>query len=535
MLYWVLSLFVFNQLYHDAAPRNIQTNEINFWNSIARKNVDKKLQMNPHLLKGKRPKNIILFIGDGMGISTVTSARVNKNQHAGNPHVNAPLFFEGFAHAGLVKTSSFDHHVTDSAAGATALLTGRKTNSKMLGTMPNTKATCTNATESHIVDGIVEGALQKGVAVGFVTTTRVTHATPAALYAKVMMGGGRAYLMDETRHGLRRDGANIDLEWLSLEGKRRVLRTRNDLDAADGLDQEEKLLGVFSEQHLPYYLNQLVDGQQTAPRLHEMTQKAIRHLQKDNDGFFLVVEGGLIDMAEHINQMHLAFAEMYEFEEAIRTAREMTNLNDTLIIVTADHGHALTLPGYVPKTDSIFESFKISEGGANVAEYYVPTMFFATGPGYANGFQMHDGVATGQPLYRQRSAIPTKYGFHGGEDVGIWADGPFSELFSSTIENTEVAYLMKFLLCAGTADYSICDVDKSLYEVSTSNPLHLNEFERGVMERFGVTTLTIAAVTLLVISVLSLLVIFFLASLLYVQNKMISSSNYKANHSQRLF
>ncbi|KIH61556.1 hypothetical protein ANCDUO_08171 [Ancylostoma duodenale] len=100
--------------------------DIEFWNRIAREHVDRKLRANPHLLTVKKPKNVILFIGDGMGISTVTSARINKNQKAGNPYLNEPLFFERFATAGMVKTSSFSHHVTDSAAGAMALLTGRK-------------------------------------------------------------------------------------------------------------------------------------------------------------------------------------------------------------------------------------------------------------------------------------------------------------------------------------------------------------------------------------------------------------------------
>ncbi|KAK6751470.1 hypothetical protein RB195_003083 [Necator americanus] len=101
--------------------------DVRFWNLLGKENISRKLKWNPHLLKAKRPKNVILFIGDGMGLSIVTPARINKNQKARNPYLNKPLFFETFRAAGLVKTSSFTHHVTDSAAGAVALVGGVKT------------------------------------------------------------------------------------------------------------------------------------------------------------------------------------------------------------------------------------------------------------------------------------------------------------------------------------------------------------------------------------------------------------------------
>ncbi|KAK5986636.1 Alkaline phosphatase, partial [Trichostrongylus colubriformis] len=246
-------------------------------------------------------------------------------------------------------TSSFDHHVTDSAAGGTALFTGRKVRTKTLGTLPSAKEYCPNSTSTDIVDGIAEGVLQKDMSMGFVTTTRITHATPGALYAKgvereaeydkakvrcsrdiakqllsypasefkVLMGGGSSYLMDKSRNGSRGDGMNVDLEWLRLNGNRRILRTPFDLDQVD-VASDEKLLGIFSESHFPYYLNESLENKRTVPRLREMTEKAIEALQQNDEGFFLMVEGGLIDMAEHDNWMHLAFSEVYEFEEAIR-------------------------------------------------------------------------------------------------------------------------------------------------------------------------------------------------------------------------
>ncbi|KAK6010346.1 alkaline phosphatase family protein, partial [Ostertagia ostertagi] len=191
------------------------------------------------------------------------------------------------------------------------------------------------------------------MSMGFVTTTRITHATPAALYAKasrlgverdaeydeasvrcardiakqllsypasefkVLMGGGSSYLMEKSRNGSRGDGTNIDLEWQRLGGSRKILRTPSDLAQVNAAN-DEKLLGIFSESHFPYYLSERMENKRTVPRLREMTEKAIEVLQRDDQGFFLVVEGGLIDMAEHENWMHMAFSEVYEFEEAIR-------------------------------------------------------------------------------------------------------------------------------------------------------------------------------------------------------------------------
>lgn len=508
---------------------------------------------------------MILFIGDGMGIPAVTSARISRNQRAGKDHIGFPLFFESFEATGMVKTSSASHLVTDSAAGATALLTGRKVNTRSLGMKPTSKEICTSEAEMHIVDGLVEGALQLNMSIGFVTSTRVTHATPAALYAKgvdrdaeydeadvrcvndiakqllsypasefkVMMGGGSKYLMDKSRNGSRGDGLNVDLEWKELGGNRTILRTVDDLTQLN-VAEDEKLLGIFADSHFPYYMDEVLENRQTVPRLHEMTRKAVEHLQKNDEGFFLMVEGGLIDMAEHENWMHVTFSEVYEFEEAIRVARETTSSDDTLIIVTADHGHALTLPGYLPAVETIFESSsthdnKHKDGGA---EFFVPAMFFATGPGYREGFGTHDSAAVEQPFYRQPSAIPTKYGYHGGEDVGIWADGPFSHLFSSSMENTEVAYTMKFLLCAGTEGHSICDIGRREEDIADGAPT--DSFEKRVLERFGLKTVTVAAIVLLVIAVASLLSTVFLASLLHVQ-KHSFAQHYKANAHQRIF
>ncbi|KAK5983753.1 Alkaline phosphatase [Trichostrongylus colubriformis] len=119
-----------------------------------------------------------------MGITMVTSYRIAKNQRAHSDYVQAPLFFEAFPHTGIVKTYSYSHHVTDSTAGGVALFTGRKVDNGYLGMRPGVDKVCTTEPGDLIKDGIGDRAVEKGVAVGFVTTKQVTDSTPAALYAK---------------------------------------------------------------------------------------------------------------------------------------------------------------------------------------------------------------------------------------------------------------------------------------------------------------------------------------------------------------
>uniref|UniRef100_A0A158PCA0 alkaline phosphatase n=1 Tax=Angiostrongylus cantonensis TaxID=6313 RepID=A0A158PCA0_ANGCA len=376
MLIWILFLLYLPQLSVALRPTRHETRrntpDIQFWNRIAQVHIDRKLLLNPHLIGGET------YYHKALLKRTNRNASIVKN-------------FKEMILTNEIQTSSLSNHVTDSAAGAMALFTGWKVNTGTLGMKPIVKEKCTNVSELHITDGIVEGALQKGMGVGFVTTTRITHATPAALYAKgvdrnhefddatlkaevkcthdiakqllsypasefkVMMGGGSGYLMDKSRNGSRSDGLNVDLKWQKLSDNRRVLRNMLEFDEVSAA-ANEKLLGIFSPSHLPYYLDELLAGAKTVPLLWEMTSKAIEQLQNEQNGYFLMIEGGMIDIAEHENMMHVAFKEVYDFEEAIRRAREMTDVNETLIIVTADHGHALTLPGYLDSDETIFGS-----------------------------------------------------------------------------------------------------------------------------------------------------------------------------------
>ncbi|VDM67631.1 unnamed protein product [Strongylus vulgaris] len=155
-----IQLFVITQ----QLPSNLRVEDIQFWNRIGREHIERKLKANPYLLKMKRPKNVILFVGDGMGVGTVTSGRIHKKQILKSSYVTESLFFENFPAAGLVKTSSLTHHVTDSAAAAMAMFSGWKADGFMLGMKPNSKTPCTANKTFWITEGIAESVLEKGPA-----------------------------------------------------------------------------------------------------------------------------------------------------------------------------------------------------------------------------------------------------------------------------------------------------------------------------------------------------------------------------------
>ncbi|KAK6027391.1 hypothetical protein OSTOST_06580 [Ostertagia ostertagi] len=187
---------------------------------------------------------------------------------------------------------------------------------------------------------------------------------------KVLMGGGSSYLMEKSRNGSRGDGTNIDLEWQRLGGSRKILRTPSDLAQVNAAN-DEKLLGIFSESHFPYYLSERMENKRTVPRLREMTEKAIEVLQRDDQGFFLVVEG---------EPWHHFHARRHSL--IVRTGPETCSINFK--------GGPLAMPNpYTSLVQMIKESSKVQhreENAITEVTNWVPAMFFATGPGYKNGF-----------------------------------------------------------------------------------------------------------------------------------------------------
>ncbi len=275
-------------------------------------------------------KNIILYIGDGMGISEITAARIKLHG------ANGRLALDGMPVTGLVKTHSADNLITDSAAGATALATGVKTKNHMEGV----------AEDSSRMGTILECARDHGLSTGLVATSSITHATPAAFASHVatrydqsdiasqlldarvdvLLGGGVQFFIPKSDSGsVRPDERN--LLQLAVSLGYRVVRDREDLANV----HSGKLLGLFAP-----------DGMTTQtppePSLAEMTSRALEILQQNKKGFFLMVEGSQIDWAGHGNDFENSVRQLSLFDDAVRKGLEFSAKNTgTLVIVTADH------------------------------------------------------------------------------------------------------------------------------------------------------------------------------------------------------
>lgn len=464
----------------------------------------------------KRAKNVILFIGDGMGISTVTAARILDGQLRGNSGEENLLSFERFPYVALSKTYSVNQQVSDSAPTMTAIVTGVKTKDRFLSVNQNGMKGEHTTVAGNELTTLLELAEDSGLSTGVVTTTRITHATPGACYAhtvdrdweadadlpaparaagfpdiarqliefkhgnglEVAFGGGRKNFLpktmadpeDNNATGSRLDGRDLTQEWLKKPGAA-FIWNKTQFDALDSANVDH-LLGLFERDHLEFEANRLSD-KGGEPSLMELTLKAIDILSKNKKGFFLMVEGGRIDHAHHAGNAYRALVETIEFSHAVRAAQLKTNPRDTLLIVTADHSHTLTLSGY-PKRGNPILGKVIEPEKSNLAKdqsgLSYTTLNYANGPGQIaasdkqpQGLKTfpHEAksytkeavsrpdltnVDTTSPSYMQEAIFPLSSETHGGEDVAVYATGPGAYLVHGVQEEHVIFHIMKAAL-----------------------------------------------------------------------------------------
>ncbi|HVY04438.1 MAG TPA: alkaline phosphatase [Burkholderiales bacterium] len=379
-----------------------------------------------------RAKNVILFLGDGMGISTVTAARILEGQQHGLMGEENQLSFEKMPYVGLSKTYSANQQTSDSAPTMSAIVTGIKTNDGLISVNERVSRGDFRAVAANKMKTILERAAERGMATGVVTTTRITHATPAACYAhspdrdwesdadqpdaandagfpdiarqllessredslEVALGGGRAKFLPRTTHdpeypdktGERRDGRDLTKEWQARFPKSAYVWNKAQLDALD-LKQVRHLLGLFQPSHMQFEHDRGKDAA-GEPSLAEMTGKALDILAQHQKGYFLMVEGGRIDHAHHAGNAYRALTDTIEFARAVKLAMDRTDARDTLIIVTADHSHTFTIAGYPKRGNPILG--KVVEAGRPTREYAqdalgepYTTLGYVNGPGYS--------------------------------------------------------------------------------------------------------------------------------------------------------
>lgn len=441
-------------------------------------------------------KNVILFVGDGMGISTITAARILEGQSKpGNRGGEEnSLSFETAPYLALSKTYSTNQQTPDSAPTMTAIITGVKTNDGELsvGMQVARQEKSADIINAYKVKTLLEQAEEKGLSTGVVSTARVTHATPAACYAhtaerdwesdaqipagagvsdiarqllefpygnglEVAMGGGRSMFLPNTtpdpedadKFGGRKDGLDLTQRWLAQYPKSAYVYDKAGFDRIDPR-QTDHLLGLFERSHMEYEHDRPGD-KGGEPSLTEMTEKAIAILSKNKKGYVLMVEAGRIDHAHHAGNAYRALSEVVALSDAVRKALEKTKAKDTLIVVTADHSHTFTIAGYPQRGNPILGLVKQpGETGFAKDSNGLPytTLGYANGPGHRgqNGRPDLSAVDTAHPDFMQEATVPLISETHGAEDVAIFAFGPMAHLFHGVQEQSYIYQVMAHAL-----------------------------------------------------------------------------------------
>ncbi|PZU51093.1 MAG: alkaline phosphatase [Sphingomonas sp.] len=449
-----------------------------------------------------RAKNVIIFIGDGMGISTIAAGRIYEAQkrakEAGGSYPGFEggeenlLSFEKLPNRALVKTYNTNAQVPDSAGTAAAITTGTKTRIGVLGIRPG-QGPDTCKTPDQFPKTLGEIAHERGLGLGIVTTTRITHATPAAVYshspsrdwegadrnysaedrksgcidiatqlvrfkggADVVLGGGLAKFRPTGAGGSRDDGRDLIAEWQQAWPTGKFVDAAAPFRALDA-KSPDKVFGLFNADHLDFN----VDADRAKePSLAELATFAVRKLQagskRSGKGYVLLVEGGRIDHGHHISNAYRALDELAEFSHAIDEVLKTIDLKDTLVLVTADHSHVFTMAGYPPRGNPILGFNRPIEGGeggsrtdangAVVDQLGRPmtTLGYMNGPleVKSGGKTLNSTYPPTDPNFLQPKAFLTGSETHGGEDVGLFAGGPGSPLASGTIEQNSIFHII---------------------------------------------------------------------------------------------
>lgn len=313
----------------------------------------------PQKFKGKKPKNIILLIGDGMGVAQLYSGlTANKGK----------LFIENCKYIGFSKTASSDRYVTDSAAGATALATGVKTYNGAIGVDP----------DGNPVRNIVEEASEKGISTGLVATSSITHATPASFVAHQ-----RSRRLEEE---IAVDILNSDID-VFIGGGYNFFSNRKDerslikdlIDKGFTVERELSNIEKFTGNKLAGFTAAGGNGRLAVRgnMLPISTQTAINILQKNKKGFFLMVEGSFIDSGGHGNNTIQVIEEVLDFDKAVGKALDFAAKDGrTLVIVTADHE-----TGGMTINDGSFETGMVKGDFTTTSHTGIMVPIFAYGPG----------------------------------------------------------------------------------------------------------------------------------------------------------
>lgn len=541
-----------------ALAQDVLPQQENEWFTGARSALEERLARQPNT---NRAKNVILFIADGNGVGTNYATRLFHGQQNGGYGDENVLPQEALPHLALVKTYNTNAQTPDSSGTATAMFSGVKTKAGVVGVDESVERGNCAQVEAGKVTPITRLMSDAGKAVGVISTARLTHATPASAYANsadrdfednsalpegcevpdiavqlldamtsgwvdIAMGGGRRHFIpedlqdEEGKTGKRTDGRNL-IEEAQAAGAQYAhdAETFAAIDLAAG----GPVLGLFESSHMNYEYDR-----DNEPSLAEMVQAGIKGLEGNEEGFFLTVEAGRVDHANHGGNLYRTVTDGVAFAEAIAMAQEMTDEADTLLVVTADHEHAIafggycgrgtpitgvcygideagvahtgepnladdgqpyTVVGYLNGTGSILKKEQIpdalameaghAEGAADTDAASTDVADASSGDSATDATQAHgdrlatdllarldvttevdedsgesasyrwigsrgslDQEAATDPDYLQQALLPMGSETHSGEDVAVYASGPFAHLFDGTVEQNYLFHVM---------------------------------------------------------------------------------------------
>jgi alkaline phosphatase len=425
-----------------------------------------------------KAKNVIMFIVDGLSIPTITAARIMEGQNQGVDGESHSLAF-------------------DSAPTATAITSGVKSLNGTIGVDQTAVLEDCSTQAGATTMSIFEQAEEAGLSTGIISTARITHATPASAYAhtvgrdweadknlpaeavgvcadiasqlvdwsfgdgfEVVFGGGRSNFMlssqkdpeDETRTGARAE-RDLIAEWQAKYNDGQYIWNKEGFDALTA--DTTHVLGLFNGSHMQYEADRASDAG-GEPSLAEMTVKAIDILEKNEDGFVLMVEGGRVDHAHHAGNAARALTDAIAASEAVQAAYDKVNPEETLILITADHSHVFSIAGYPTRNNPIL-------GIAGTGDDGLPytTLGYMNGPG-AKTLEEGADVSTmsGEDVraalqradltevdttdidFLQQALIPMGSESHAGDDVAVFAQGPQAYLFGGVIEQNMIYHVM---------------------------------------------------------------------------------------------
>ncbi|WP_432544163.1 alkaline phosphatase [Kineococcus sp. SYSU DK002] len=449
---------------------------------------------------GKTAKNVIFFLGDGMGQAAITGARILSKGIVEGKY-KALLEMDTLDHRGNVTTSGCDSIATDSANSMSAYMTGHKSAVNAMGVYPGNSEDPTASPRVETLAEILKRS--RDMSIGIVTTAEIQDATPAAVFAHtrrrseyldimdqaltpeqmpdVYMGGGRASLLPQSVEGSRREDDRDLVEEFKDKGFA-YAGTRTELAAVMAAGTPDKLLGTFHNGNLNVYIDREITPNPDVlkqfddqPGLVEMTKAALKVLEKNDKGFFLMVEGASIDKSEHPLDGPRAVYDTIELDQAVGVAKQWAaGRDDTLIVVTADHNHAMSIAGTHTLSK---EGSPARQQNGVYADAGFPTYVDADGDGFPDdpnpdvqlffGWSNHpdhpDDFAHNAVLAQPALEDPaTEQAFpnpdrdpgavvqignlpldetncvHTVEDVFIGASGPGSQRFAKLLDNTDV-------------------------------------------------------------------------------------------------